>query len=106
MKVLKETVYVVRTDILKISISLFLTKSHNVCLNTVLHFSHLSSHSHFKSISVLEERQMKQGVCAPSAGGVGFSLEEQRWNLFTEVTADTSMILNHRVFLLLLLCYL
>ena len=95
-----------RTDILKISISLFFLKSLNVCLNTVLRFCHLSSHSHLKSISVLRERQMKHGVCAPCAGGVGFSLEEQSWYRFTEVTADISVIPNHRVSLFLLSCYL
>lgn len=58
----------------KMSAFLFLLESHNVCLNTSLHFCHPSSHSYLKSMLVL--RQIKQGGYAQPAGGVGFSLEE------------------------------
>lgn len=64
-----------RTDILKINISLFLLKNHDICLNTVLCFCHLSSSSHLRSTAVVRE---KQGVC-PVWRGSGFFLGGEEW---------------------------
>lgn len=74
---MRKTVYTMRTDILKIIISLFLIKSHGICLNTIVCSCHLSSNSHLRSTAVLKETgETTTHICR---GSNGFFLGGEEW---------------------------